>query len=128
MSESVRDLLAACCLCRDDIRAGMSFSEERASQVIRDGREAEHFGDCTKVATSCVRCAVDEAFAAADIVLTMLDAAGLVVVPKTPTEEMLTASERVLLPDEDGRLWPTTFDRSESSAVYAAMLKAATKP
>jgi hypothetical protein len=36
--------------------------EDHARKMIGEHRNADHFGDCTDMASTCVRCRVDEAF------------------------------------------------------------------
>jgi hypothetical protein len=71
-----RDVLAACWLAAD-----ADGSLEWAQRILRESRDAEHCGDCTKIPMTCNRCVADQAFEMSDAMLAALAAAGLVVVP-----------------------------------------------
>lgn len=85
MADNARDVLAACWLVTET-----EIAREQAQQQIADVNGADHSGDCNKQPWACMRCIVDDAFAHADADLAALDAAGLAVVPKVPTEECET--------------------------------------
>ena len=82
---NAREVLEACCLALDAYDDGITLIGLAWAQgVIAKNRAAEHHGDCTKVAASCRRCAVDKASENATVVVAALAAAGFEVVPRRP--------------------------------------------
>lgn len=83
MAERVHDLLAACFLDVDGRDCGVA-GIEWAVDRLKEFRAAEHFGDCTKNATACPRCAAEAADRDADAALAALNTNGFAVVPRKP--------------------------------------------
>ena len=63
-----------------------------ATRLYDSSVDAEHCGDCTDVPMTCSRCVIDEWRATAKAFNVELADAELVIVPKEPIAEMITAA------------------------------------